>query len=308
SSTLIYVDACVEGSFQMDMREGKLNTLQSIADAPEAIFLNVKLGFTLKYLHYHSLLEFRAFTSIKAYLDVYSQVYSSHTGDGGHFRGMHAAAVMYYLALDEFPAADIPMNFLIGQVVMDGNAEVHIKCPGDKQHPGKHRANGKKKPYGYRWFMAVHPGTQRILAVSCLKKPGGNDVVDDVLTRTLPKYKNMNGVIIDRVCSFLLRAKSQAKFKQIKYWSVDFFHAHGHNASRPCNPHHIPRLARCFKGISTSAAEQVFAWFRNYARVLNETTAMRHSFKVLYFCKLHNTAMQKDGSFLLVRVSPQGRE
>ena len=156
--------------------------------------------------------------------------------------------------------------------------------------------------------MAVHPGTQRILAVSCLKKPRGNDVVDDVLTHALPKHKNMNGVIIDRVCSFLPRAKSQAKFRQTNHWSVDFFHAHGHNASCPCNLHHIPRLARCFKGISTSAAEQVFAWFRNYARVLNETTAMRHSFKVLYFCKLQNTAMQKDGSFLLVRVSPQGRE
>ena len=38
----------------------------------------------------------------------------------------------------------------------------------------------------------------------------------------------------------------------------------------------------------------MFAWFRNYARVLNETTAMRHSFQVLYFCKLHNAAMQKD--------------
>ncbi|CAE7211717.1 ANKRD52 [Symbiodinium sp. KB8] len=289
--------------------EGKLNTLQSIADAPEAIF---------------------------ACLDVCSQVYSSHSGDGGHFRAMHAAAVMYYLALNEFPAADIPMNFLIGQelspsslqtydefihekifppmkknniyeVVMDGNAKVHVKCPGDKQHADKPRANGKKKPYGYGWFMAVHPGTQRILAVSCLKKPEGHDVVDDVLTRILPKYKNMNGVIIDRVCSFLPRAKSQAKFRQIKHWSVDFFHAHGHNASCPCNPHHIPRLARHFKGINTSAAEQVFAWFRNYARVLNEATAMRHSFKVLYFCKVHNTAMQKDGSSYLSQYPHKGQ-
>ena len=50
--------------------EGKFNTLQSIADAPESIFVNVKLGFTLKYLHDHSLLEFRAFTSTKACLDV----------------------------------------------------------------------------------------------------------------------------------------------------------------------------------------------------------------------------------------------
>ena len=56
----------------------------------------------------------------------------------------------------------------IYEVVMDGNAKVHVKCAGDKQHPGKPRANGKKKPYGYGWFMAVHPGTQGILAVSCL--------------------------------------------------------------------------------------------------------------------------------------------
>ena len=131
--------------------------------------------------------------------------------------------------------------------------------------------------------------------------------MDDVLTRILPKYKHMNRVIIDRLCSFLPRAKSQAKFKQIKYWSVDFFHAHGQNASCPCNPHHIPRLARRFKGISTSAAEQVFAWFRNCARVLNETTAMRHSFKGLYFCKLHNTAMQKDGSSYLSEYPHKGK-
>ena len=101
---------------------------------------------------------------------------------------------------------------------------------------------------------------------------------------------------MDVACSFLPCAESQAKFKQIKYWSVDLLQVCGRSASCPCNLYHTLRLARRFKGTNTSAAAQVLAWFRKYARLLNETTAMRHSFKVLYCCKLHHTAMQKGGS------------
>ena len=44
-------------------------------------------------------------------------------------------------------------------------------------------------------------------------------------------------------------------------------------------------VGQAFQGYSSSAAEQVFSWFRSYARTLNETTLLRHAFKVLYFCK-----------------------
>ena len=34
--------------------------------------------------------------------------------------------------------------------------------------------------------------------------------------------------------------------------------------------------------------------FRNYARILNEARAIRHTFKVLYFSKLHNQAVAEN--------------
>eukprot|EP00439_Symbiodinium_sp_Y106_P048989 s2466_g6.t1 len=124
---------------------------------------------------------------------------------------------MYFIALSEYPAASIPMTFAIGheatsqsveaydryvhnhafppsnkrkvtEIVCDGHAKVHVKCGSlDKKHPGKPRANGKRKPYGYGWFMAVDPRTLRVLGVSCLHQPEGNEVMDGILTRLLPK-------------------------------------------------------------------------------------------------------------------------
>ena len=43
-----------------------------------------------------------------------------------------------------------------------------------------------------------------------------------------------------------------------------------------------------FQTYQPFAPEQVFSWFRNYARLLNEARPLRHSFKVLYFvnCQL----------------------
>ena len=69
----------------------------------------------------------------------------------------------------------------------------------------------------------------------------------------------------------------------------------------PCNPLYRKRLAKRFKGVNSSAAEQVFSWFRNYARLLNECSPMRHSFKVLYFVKLHNLAVERKQSNYLNR-------
>ncbi|CAJ1442542.1 unnamed protein product [Effrenium voratum] len=59
-----------------------------------------------------------------------------------------------------------------------------------------------------------------------------------------------------------------------------------------CNPNFVQRLHRRFKKTNTFAAEHVFAWFRNYARSLNETRPQRHSFKVLVFCKWRNQSVK----------------
>ena len=100
----------------------------------------------------------------------------------------------------------------------------------------------------------------------------------------------MNAFIMDRACAFAPSA--QEDFKQIKYWVVDSFHAQKHKKACPCNPLHVTRLAKRVKGVNMSAAEQVFSWFRNYAKLLNEARALRHTFKVLYFVKEHNAAVQ----------------
>ena len=103
----------------------------------------------------------------------------------------------------------------------DGHAKVHVKCGSlDKKHPGKPRANGKRKPYGYGWFMAVDPRTLRVLGVSCLHQPEGNEVMDGILTRLLPKYPKLDGVVMDRACAFLPHEKRTKKFAQVGYIGV----------------------------------------------------------------------------------------
>jgi hypothetical protein len=64
--------------------------------------------------------------------------------------------------------------------------------------------------------------------------------------------------------------------------------ATGHNKACKNSPLNVPRLKRRLKGVNTAVAEQVFSWFRGYARVFNEMRALRHKFLVLYYCRLHN--------------------
>ena len=236
-------------------QSAKINTLPNVDAAGEAIFISPKVGFTVTYLRYHMLLEFRAFASARAALDC---------SGGGHFREVHGSAIMYFIVLSQYPAASIPMSFAIGhevtsqsieaydqyvhnqafppsnkrtihEIVCDGHAKVHVKCTSlHKKHPGKPRANGKRKPYGYGWFMAVDPRTLRVLGVSCLHQPEGNEVMDGILTRLLPKYPKLDGVVLDRACySFLPYAKRTKKFPQVAHWCVDYFHGAKHSDRCP---------------------------------------------------------------------------
>ena len=67
-------------------QSAKINTLPDVDVAGEAVFLSPKIGFTVNYLRYHMLLEFRAFASARAALDVHSRVYDTELG---HFRDVH---------------------------------------------------------------------------------------------------------------------------------------------------------------------------------------------------------------------------
>ena len=110
-----------------------------------------------------------------------------------------------------------------------------------------------------------------------------NAMLEEAIREVLPSCKNLDGVVVDRACSCLARASTLEKLKQIKLWAVDGFHAHGHAKSCRCNPRFQKRLDKRFRNTNTSAAEQVFSWFRKYPRILTEAGLLRHSFKVLSF-------------------------
>ena len=308
----------------------KYNTVNSDTMG-RILFINNKCGFATDYLHYHSLLEFRAFVATRAVKDVYQEVFGlSHSDKSSQFRVNHATGVMYWIAVHELEALgkgkerDIiigneiseatlrayehhlqrtcflhPRPSTVHEIVADGHAKVHVKCDNVLRHSGKPKADKRIKPYGHGWFMLVHPKNLRILWARAMEAPEGNDILETALRETLPKYPKADGVVVDRACSFLPCACRIKAFNQVKYWSVDLFHAHGHTKDCPCNPLYRRRLKSRFESVNTSACEQVFSWFRGYARVLNEATPSRHAFKVLYFCKLHNQAVDaKDTSYL----------
>ena len=166
------------------------------------------------------------------------------------------------------------------------------------QHQGHPRKNGKSKPYGHGWFMLVNPKDLRVLGVTCMEKAENNPVVRGSLLKILSKYKNLDGFVMDRACGFAPSVKTDQALKQIKFWAVDHFHALEHKKTCKYNPLHVTRLGKRFKGVNLSAAEQVFSWFRNYARLLNEARPERHAFKVLYFVKQHNQNLQDKATYL----------
>ena len=277
----------------------------------EALFVNTKVGFALPFLQYHSRMEFRAFLSSRAIEDVYRHTFGvKHDGDANNrWRLAYSSAIMYYITIQELAPLDLHLkvgnevtpeilakyeqhvlqNVLptkqkasVSEVVCDGHAKVHIKCSSPHSHAGQPRKDGTPKPYGHGRF-------KRILRAKPTQKPEGNDILDEAISAVMPLYKNMNCAVVDRACCFLPRAVKSKRFKQVKHWIVDKFHAY----SCVRNPLHRPSLARRIRNTNTSAAEQVFSWFRGFARILHEATPERHAFKVLYYCTLHNRAVEQ---------------
>ena len=299
----------------------KYNTVNSDTMG-RILFINNKCGFATDYLHYHSLLEFRAFVATRAVKDVYQEVFGlSHSDKSSQFRVNRATGVMYWIAVHELEALgkgkerDIiigneiseatlrayehhlqrtcflhPRPSTVHEIVADGHAKVHVKCDNVLRHSGKPKADKRIKPYGHGWFMLVHPKNLRILWARAMEAPEGNDILETALRETLPKYPKADGVVVDRACSFLPCACRIKAFNQVKYWSVDLFHAHGHTKDCPCNPLYRRRLKSRFESVNTSACEQVFSWFRGYARVLNEATP--HLATHLRYCTFANSTIR----------------
>ena len=303
-----------------------------------ALFAGTKIGFTVDYLKYHSFLEFRACVSAMAIKHTYQHTFNTAHGEQSNwFAKMHASAIMSWIAVQELYPLDLHLSIKIGdeitpqalqayhqhlhlkvfppkrkstvkELVADGHQKVHIKFANSRKHAGKPPSHGRIKPFGHGWFMLVHPRNLRILAVRSMSVPENNEILYDSLLEILPLYKHLDGLIMDRACGFLPTAQADKNLKQIKYWSIDGFHAKGHTKGCPCNPIYKKRLATRFEGVNSSACEQVFSWFKGYARLLNESSPMRHSFKVLYFVKLHNCAVEQKQSMYLNRYARSGKK
>ena len=214
---------------------------------------------------------------------------------GDHIRADALDALDRHVHQQDFPPAD-PSSVDI--VSLDGHEKVTVKVCRTEDIPtkrtGKPRKNRKgkrNKPYTCGWFMATDPKTGCVLGVEEQKQPENNQVKKKVLKKMLHRYSQydkLDAVLHDRNCSLMTECERTKEFPQIKYWIIDKWHGAKHKRSCKCRPQSHPRLARRIKGINTSVSEQVFSWFRNYSRTMNEMRSDRHRLFVLHYCKMHN--------------------
>ena len=156
---------------------------------------------------------------------------------------------------------------------------------------GAPRLQGRVKPFANGWFMFVAPSSGRILSVSQMIEPENNQVVKDGLVKILPMYKNVDCLIYDRACSYIVRAKSEPELQQLKYITCDNWHGFNHMSSCPCRPQGVRRLKKRLTGVNTAVREQVVPWFRSYAKTRNEMRPLRNRCMVLVFCQEHNRTL-----------------
>ena len=156
--------------------------------------------------------------------------------------------------------------------------------------------------------MVVCPKDGRVVAVERQFEPENNQVCNVALTKALKHHPRVDCFILDRNCSFSVQAKTVPQFKGIKTWAIDKFHGRGHSKKCKCNPHNHRSIMKRLKGVNTSVCEQVWAWFRGYARTLNKMNAKRHVFLVLACARRHNEMMSKCDKSHLSPVMPSGKQ
>ena len=128
------------------------------------------------------------------------------------------------------------------------------------------------------------------------------------LDKIIDIYPRCNCFIYDRSCCIHREAQTKPALAQIKFWTVDRFHANGHVRSCQQSPLNVQALNRRLAGVNTAVAEQVFSWFRGYARTFNEMRPARHSFVVLCYCRMHNELVAKNQASHLNPKAPTGAE
>lgn len=316
-------------------KDGKMlnNVEVSQMASADVLFLTTKVGFTIRYLKYRSLLFFRCATTARGLEWAYEKAFFNQSigqpamGWTGHFRELHYDVLFYYLVSIEMEKIGKHTSIVIGReltketlhlydhchrhilpppspqkvtaLVGDGHHKVMIKCTSAQASPKRRAGRPRKgsdgqRRHGHGWFMLVDPKTSRILSVVSQDNPEGNEVTSQALLKVLHLYPKVDLFVLDRACAFMPSAKTTTGLEQLKFYAVDKFHAHGHRSACPCHPTK-PRLKKRLGSLNTSVAEQTFSWFRTYAVVLNEMRELRHRFAVLWFCQMHNSLIQ-DGN------------
>jgi hypothetical protein len=192
-------------------------------------------------------------------------------------------------------------------LVGDGHQKIIAKCGsmGTSKRSGRPK-KGKtmksmqklktKKIFNNRtngWFKLLDPKSSRIVSTVQQFQPERNQIVTDGLTKVLPIYKNCNTFVYDRNCGFAPSAKKDPKLGQIVNYPVEPWHGNKHTKKCKYSLRNNRSYRKLLKGVNCSICEQTFAWFRNYARSLNEMRLLRHKLTVLHYCRLHNENVDK---------------
>ena len=291
----------------------------------DVVFVNSNVGFDTEFIQYIQKLHFNGFLSFSALAKSHAAIFMSPKT--WHFRKLLSDAFFLVHAVREYGAIGIDVgSIVIGYettkehnkqfsahclrtacdgrrlqsvtaVVADGNAKILTKCskgvapPIRAGAPRKGR-NGKKmkpKPYWNGWFFYICPKSSVILHAVPMYGPENNEIVLNGLEDVLDRYPYVNCFIYDRACKILKDAKARRRsLWKVKTYATDKFHGIGHKSSCPVNPYSLPRVMRRLQGVNTVVAEQTFAWFRGYARSMNELRAERHQFLVPLYAMEHN--------------------
>ncbi|CAE8711661.1 unnamed protein product [Polarella glacialis] len=262
---------------------GQFNTVR--IDDVDVLFANDKVAFTKKFLEYHDSLQFRGYLSTGAIGFAFDEVLA----DGRNptckwFSKTYQDARLLRLAMEEFALMgdDYIFKIKIGSEVCAG-------APSPKKRGGRPSTKRtKQKPYTNGWFMLSDPSDGRILSVVQQFEPENNAVVFEAIGKVIDTYPECDGFIMDRCCKVAPEAKRRDLFPQIKYWATDVWHGEKHSDACKHTMRNVRALKTRFKGVNTSVAEQIFSWFRGYARTFNEMKDLRHMFLVVYYCKRHN--------------------
>ncbi len=89
------------------------------------------------------------------------------------------------------------------------------------------------------------------------------------------QFDHANTFIMDRNCSSSPQARTLPQLKSIRTWAIDKFHGRNHAKTRACSPYNRPAIMRRLRGVNTSVCEQVWSWFRGYAKALNSANPLR---------------------------------